>query len=509
VISARFHPQARVNKKRRAAHLACLALGLVLAGGLDGTAAHADVEVWSPNEQTRLSVFGSLLSRLEAWSWFEGGADADNDYVDAFETVRLGVKLQHSRVNVLCEGQHTQFQNLPGDAAAPAPRGALGTGATYFQHTGDRSATAFFIKHLYLSFKDLLVPWFGGVDLRLGRFAYLDGLEAATGEAKIDWLKRVRGSEKLIGPFGWSAFQRSFDGIQVGLDQPLFNWTTMVSRPTQGGFEEKAGETIDTIGLLATSLTLKPSAGLPHTAPRFFYLRYDDERNVSQRVDNVTATAPKVDIAINTYGAELAGGYPLGDGELHWLAWVAGQEGDWYELDHRAAAMALESGYQWTGAPWAPHLRAGWLYGSGDSESGDGRHGTFFQMLPTARKYAQLPFYNFMNSSDLFVQGFVKPHKAVTVRSDWHWISLAERNDRWYSGTGATQERGQLFGFAGRASQGKRGLGQLVDLSVTYAPTSSFTLYGYYGHVFGSSVIEAIYAGASANFVYLESEIQF
>ena len=42
-----------------------------------------------------------------------------------------------------------------------------------------------------------------------------------------------------------------------------------------------------------------------------------------------------------------------------------------------------------------------------------------------------------------------------------------------------------------------------------YNSASSFTLYGSYGHVFGSSVIEAIYAGTSANFAYLEAEIRF
>ena len=116
---------------------------------------------------------------------------------------------------------------------------------------------------------------------------------------------------------------------------------------------------------------------------------------------------------------------------------------------------------------------------------------------------------NLMNSSDLFVQGFVKPHKALTLRADWHWISLASRNDRWYSGAGATQERGQLFGFAGRASQGKRSLGQLVDFSMAFTPTPHMSVYGYVGRVFGGSVIEAIYAGTNANFAYLEAEIKF
>lgn len=294
----------------------------------------------------------------------------------------------------------------------------------------------------------------------------------------------MRGSEKLVGPFGWSAFQRSFDGLQVRLDRPMLNWTTFVARPTQGGFEERAGDEMDHVGLVGATLTLKPSAWWPHTAPRLFFLRYVDERNVSQRVDNAAA-ASKVEVALNTYGAEAAGSYPWDPGAVDALAWVAVQQGDWYELRHRAVAWTAETGYQWTRAPWRPHLRAGWLYGSGDHDAGDGRHGTFFQVLPTARKYAQTPFYNLMNSSDLFAQVFAQPAKTVGLRADWHWVALADAHDRWYSGAGATQEHGRVFGFAGRAGQGKCDLAQLLDAAVTDTPRPSWTLYGYYGHLLG------------------------
>jgi nitrate ABC transporter ATP-binding subunit len=468
----------------------------------------ADQTVWQPREDTTVSIFGSALGRVEAWDWFEAGGDVDNEYIDAFETVRLGLKAQHPHLGLVAEGQLTQFQNLPGDAVAPAPRGALGIGALYFQHAGERSPTGFFLKHLYADVKDI-VPGVPGVNVRLGRFAYSDGLETATGRAKIDWVKRVRGSERLIGPFGWSAFQRSFDGVQASVEQPWGNVTTMVSHPTQGGFEEKAGESMEAVWLLASSVTLKPSSWLPNTSPRLFFIRYDDDRNVSQRVDNVATAAPKVDVAVNTYGAELAGAYPMGPGEVDLLAWLSAQDGEWYELDHRAIAWALEGGYQWTAAPWTPHLRGGWLYGSGDDEPGDGRHGTFFQVLPTGRKFALLPFYNQMNSSDLFAQVLVKPAKPLTVRLDYHAISLAERNDRWYVGSGATQERGQLFGYVGRNGQGKRGVGQLIDASVTYSPTPTMSVNGYYGHVIGGSVVQAIYAGTSANFGSVEVEVKF
>lgn len=286
----------------------------------------------------------------------------------------------------------------------------------------------------------------------LGRFPYQEGLETTTGDPKLDWLKRVRASERLIGPFGWSAFQCSFNGAQVKLERP--------AKP---------------IDLLASSLTVKPWAARVRAAPRISYVRYVDERNVSQRVDNVAASAPKGDIVLNTYTAELPLTMPVGSGEADLWAGGAVQEGDWYGLDRRAFALALEGGHQWHEAPRRPHVRAGWVYGSGDGEPGDGRHGAFFQILPTARKFAQFPFYNLMNSSGVFVQGFFKPARTLGIRADWHWVRLAERSDRWYSGAGATQ----------------------------------WTAYFYYGHVFGGKVIKSIYNGLGANFAYVEIEKKF
>src|SRR5206468_4061587 len=78
---------------------------------------------------------------------------------------------------------------------------------------------------------------------------------------------------------------------------------------------------------------------------------------------------------------------------------------------------------------------------SGDGNAMDGHHRTFFQLLPTARTYAQLPFYNLMNTGDAFVQVLLTPHRAVSLRCDYHWLALSDARDLWYSGGGATNDR--------------------------------------------------------------------
>jgi hypothetical protein len=87
-------------------------------------------------------------------------------------------------------------------------------------------------------------------------------------------------------------------------------------------------------------------------------------------------------------------------------------------------------------------LRGGWTWASGDDSSSDALHGTFFQMLPTVRRYAQSAIYSQMNHTDHFVQALVRPVPPLGIRTDFHRIGLATSRDHWYFGSGATQARG-------------------------------------------------------------------
>jgi hypothetical protein len=138
-----------------------------------------------------------------------------------------------------------------------------------------------------------------------------------------------------------------------------------------------------------------------------------------------------------------------------------------------------------------PWLRAGYFYGSGDSNPNDNRHETFFQVLPTPRPYARFPFFNLMNNEDSFVEVILSPGTKWTVRADAHQLRLAERADLWYSGGGAYQP--QTFGYTGRPSNGHSGLADLYDVSAEYTLNPKTTIYAYFGAALGGSVIEPIY----------------
>ena len=163
-------------------------------------------------------------------------------------------------------------------------------------------------------------------------------------------------------------------------------------------------------------------------------------------------SAEHTNIRIGTYGGNLTAAVPAGPGQFDFLFWGAVQNGRWGSQDQRAGAAALEGGYRFGKQPAAPWLRGGWFRSTGDNNATDGTHNTFFQMLPTPRLYARLPFYNLMNSTDEFVQVMEKPAKRLALRSDLHWLQLTSGHDLWYAGGGAFDNK--VFGFSAHPANG-------------------------------------------------------
>ena len=145
-------------------------------------------------------------------------------------------------------------------------------------------------------------------------------------------------------------------------------------------------------------------------------------------------------------------------------------------------------------------------YGSGDGNPTDGKHTTFFQVLPTPRIYARMPFYNLMNNEDMFVQLRLKPHARLAVRTDAHHLRLSNERDLWYVGGGAFQKN--TFGFVGRPSNGNKSMGWYYDASADVTVTSKTTFTFFFGVSRGNKVQAAIYPlGGNyplAHFAYVE-----
>ena len=138
-----------------------------------------------------------------------------------------------------------------------------------------------------------------------------------------------------------------------------------------------------------------------------------------------------------------------------------------------------------------PWLRGGWFRSSGDNNATDGTHNTFFQLLPTPRVYARLPFYNLMNNSDEFVQLMDKPAKRLSLRADLHWLQLTSPNDLWYLGGGAYDNK--VFGYTGRPANGHTSLASVPDISADWQVSKNVALNFYYADAQGKTVVAAIY----------------
>ena len=488
-------------KAGRRVLVACL-VGAVLASSL--AAADDDAGSW----RDRVTFTLSERVRGEMVDWFEPPADVARRGAERYaffaSQLRAGVKVILPHLQLTADVQDTRLVGLPDDATLAAPQGSLGPGAIYFGNTHRTTQGEPFLKQGFAVVRG------AGFSLTGGRFEYRDGLETVPGDATLAIVKRTRIAERLVGPFDFTHVTRSFDGVRIAYDQPDWNATVLAVHPTHGGFEISANREISRIGLAGASATLKR---LPHGPPadlRVFYLYYQDDRRGPLRADNRALEAREADhdaLAIHTGGAHAITAIDAGPGIVDLLGWAAVQGGWWGRQSHTAWAYALEAGYQLPRVPGSPWLRAGYDRSSGDGDPEDGRHHTFFQLLPTARIYAQLPFFNLMNTEDAFAELILRPHEKVTVRVDYHRLTLTDGHDLWYSGGGATND--DVFGFAGAPANGRRDLGHLVDLSVAWQAHPRLTLQGYYGHAFGGGVVRQTFVGQAADYGFVEATFRY
>jgi hypothetical protein len=481
---------------------------MVLVGAILLVLLAADAAFAQATPPASVQPFLRNWTRVEVWRYFEpppatpSFRPGEPDTAHVGNRLQAGVRVRRGVIDGTFALQYVQFGGLPDNAIGP---GALGTGALYYDHSGDTSSNQVYLKAAHVAFRRLG----GALDVQVGRMPYTGGAERPSGVPKIEAVKRQRIDSRLLGEFEWSLYQRAFDGVRVDWAGRAVQATGTAFRPTQGGFEEAAGVSISGIDVFSGALTTAVGALVPRSEVQVFAHRYNDGRPVTGRPDNTGRTAPNVDVGITTLGAHVVGSRPAGRGEMDLMLWTAGQFGRWYELDHRAVGIAGELGYQWTKARATPWLRGGYTWLSGDGDPADGRHGTFFPMLPTVRRYSQSTLYSLANLRDAFARVVLRPRANVMARVDAHLLSLASRADGWYAGSGATQESGRIFGYTLRPSGGHSRLMEVAEGSLDWRFTPRWSVNGYLGVARGGPVVRRSFAGDRAAFFYVEHVVQF
>ncbi|HEY0592094.1 MAG TPA: alginate export family protein [Thermoanaerobaculia bacterium] len=428
---------------------------------------------------------GSIRLRGEAWSWFEASGYED-DYTFLGSIIRASASQKRARSAWQVELAQPTLIDLPDAATAPAPRGQLGLGASYFAANGAQNPAGLFVKQ----------AWFrldrGTASLRIGRFEFNEGTEVAPKDAALAAIKQQRIAARLIGTFAFSHVGRSFDGVHATWGRAPLQATRVAARPTAGAFRVDGGSTLGDVGLMYGSITRSVASA----DMRLFAIVYRDDRGLL-KADNrplAARTMDRSDIDVVTLG----GHYVRLVGKNDVLLWGALQTGDWGTLDHSAYAFAVEAGRRWESAS----LRGGMYLGSGDCDPADGDHDTFLQILPTPRMYARFPFYNAMNGRDLYLIGAWRATPSLRVTSEIHRLRLATLSDLWYAGGGAFEETS--FGFAGRPSNGSRDLATVIDVGAELGIGKKTSVGAYIGLASGGDVIDAIYAGNEGRYAYLE-----
>jgi len=433
-----------------------------------------------------LKVDASWRVRGENWDFFEA-PNADNRYAFLGSLLRVGVNGQGKRQDWRIELAQATLTGLPDNARPPSH------GATYRSVNGGRDGSLF-VKQLFWRWRS---P--SGWSLLLGRFEFSDGSERMPKDPTLQWLRRQRIQERLIGPFGFTHITRSFDGVFGAWERPQGTFTFALFRPTKGAFDLRANDELTRVTVAYGSWTFNLDA---QSDARFFALYYRDKRP-TLKVDNRPLALRQADgapLKVLTLGGHYLRIEANTKGQTDFLGWGAWQVGDWGQLKHRAFALAAEFGYRWE-TPWHPWVRLGFFLSTGDGNPNDGYHKTFFQVLPTPRLYAQFPIYNLMNNRDLFMQLMLRPHRRLTLRLEAHRLWLSRLSDLWYAGGGAFNDT--AFGYAGLRG-GARRLMDVLDLSVEYAidPMTTWTLY--LAKAWGKEAVRANFVGTSAIYAYLE-----
>jgi hypothetical protein len=438
-------------------------------------------------------------TRTDANQWYSA-PPYTTVYPYVEQLLRISVAQRIQQIDWLLElSQNTVF-DVPDDAISKAAaQGQLGLGGTYYAANNKSTTPA------AASFKQGFARyhWEEPDDrVRVGRFEFLEGQEMQPKDKTLAWLQNNRVAQRLVGNFGFSNGQRSFDGVDGHYGQGSWDITAMAARADQGVFNMNTNPELNVdLQYLAYS---KSDFG-EHDLWRVFAMDYHDGRSGLTKTDNRPLAVRQMDhknIRLGTYGADFLTAVPVGSGSLDLVFWGALQNGNWGALNQHAGAAAVEGGYRLTSVATRPWLRGGFFRSTGDNNPTDGQHNTFFQVLPTPRVYARFPFYNLMNSSDQFVQ-FIDSPKRFEIRSDLHSLQLTSKHDLWYQGGGAFDNK--AFGYTGRPANGHHSFATVFDISSDYQLSKALAVNLYYAHSFGKSVVSTIYpTGPSANFGYLE-----
>ncbi len=298
-----------------------------------------------------VTLTASMRTREYVWSYFKPGkvANGNSNYQYNFQSnvIRVGAGYELEGVKFFAEAMNPSLLELPPNALASAPMGALGTGANY-QTQQSRYSASLFLKQGYVEFGDQILR---GLAVKGGGFEFFDGAESKPADPQLSWLVTNEIAQRLIGNFGFSDAMRSFDGATVRYGDASWNATLMYGVPTRGVYDLSSMDEIRRADVIYGALNKQLESRLGTILGRAFYIWYDDNRGLTP-TDNEPSAAAKANtraISIRTLGADLVDKLSVGPGSMDLLIWGAYQIGSWGKLTQSAYAYTAQAGYRCCG----------------------------------------------------------------------------------------------------------------------------------------------------------------
>lgn len=434
----------------------------------------------SPIRELNLSV--EVRHRYEYWDNydFSDALEANDDVIG--QRARLGLEFvaSDSIKGVLQVQDSRSFGSSVVTALQGLPVSVAGTGNNTLASQG--ASTDLHLAYVHATHKK------SGLGIELGRH---------------EW---NYGTQKVIGPVGWSNIGRAFDGARVRLNKPWITADGLWARLSEGG---RAATTtvprvekndVDFYGLY---VTLKPKK-YPFD---LYWLTFKDDDPAAGEAGKSGPTE------FHTVGLQLSKIQPAGSLSLEYGTELNLQFGDRNGMDQDAFAAHGRLGFGSKNWPGQLKLLYQFDVASGDGNRGDGKSETFQQLFPTVHLwhgYADLVARQ--NVVGHWAQLQLVPAKDWKLGIHYHLLKAHKGTDALYRANGA------VIRIPAAGKDGGKNFGNEVDVIVDRKMNAYWGLQlGYCKFLSGDYLKNVPPAGSTAatgpdgdvGFFYLMSTVSF
>lgn len=310
-------------------------------------------------------------------------------------------------------------------------------------------------------------------------------------KVRVGRQKLAYGEQRFVGGFEWSNVARVFDAVKIVFTPTKwFSFDAWFSQVVVAD-RNHADHPTHKDNFWGLYGSLKPIEN--HVIDTFLFIR--DSRNATFTGEIASNRGGLTEF---TYGNRLVGQKAGLDYGFEWAI----QGGERANEDIEALALHARIGYTIPDVDLKPRFSFEYNHGSGDSDPRDGKIETFDNLFPTNHlHYGYMDFFSLRNTHNFRLGFDMQPHSKVHFKTDFHWFYLD-------TPSGALQNAGGAVLRAGNAGASST-VGQEIDLLTKWKASKHLSFLLGYSHFFSGGFIEDTGASQDADFLYVQSVLNF